>query len=867
MIYNYELEKQLLAGLIKDPSSFIEVSDFIDTKDFYSENSSLHSTIFRVIQQAISSGDEVDEVIIAQRVNDVGLTFEDNLNPADYIKSLAMRKVPQGNVVKTAKELKKYSIRREIINSSSNIINKMKAMPPEATYRQIVESADNAYNAQINLYEIGNDSPVNIYEEMESMVEDRGANPITEFGMMGPHKKINEIYGSLLRPGNMTVIVARSGVGKMSTLSTKVLTPNGFTEMRNIYKGSKVTCPDGSTSTVTNIFDHKQKDIYRVHLNDGRYTDCGLEHLWKIWGRDNKGVYNWQIVDTAEIISHLKCPTKRVSLPLIEEVGVEQDLPLDPYCVGAFIGDGCLSNGPIIESADEEVINRMKLALDSEVSIKNDLRGSKSKAYRFLRKSEGYNGRENFVSLKLKEIGLYGKRSWEKHIPEIYLNASFDQKIALIQGMMDTDGTLNKAKGRDGERSFYGALSYSTCSEQLAKDFQKLIWSIGGIAKIKTKETFYKKDGVRINCRLSYRINIRFRNPKQLFYVSRKRDKAPDSDQYQYSDLKVRVDRVEKLPQKEDCRCIEIDHPDHLYVVDDYIVTHNTSLCMDYTTKVSLQYDVPVLHFDNGEMSKEELIMRQCSSLSGVPMHLLESGNWRKAGQDVVDKVRSVWEKIKKLRFYYFNVGGMDVDSMINALKRFYLSQVGRGNKMIFSFDYIKTTSQSQGNKNEWQIVGEMVDKFKRCIQKEILWEGEPIIPMITSVQSNRSGITNNRNSQNIIDDESVVSLSDRITQFCSHMFILRNKTTDEIESEGRRFGTHKLINVKSRHLGRDIAGAIEPVQMGDTLRRNFINLDFNNFSITERGDLRDIVRVANGDEDLTQEDNDNRNIPNFNQL
>jgi hypothetical protein len=250
-------------------------------------------------------------------------------------------------------------------------------------------------------------------------------------------------------------------------------------------------------------------------------------------------------------------------------------------------------------------------------------------------------------------------------------------------------------------------------------------------------------------------------------------------------------------------------------------------------------------------MSKEELIMRQCAALSGVSMHLLESGKWRNAGQEVVEKVRSVWPKISKLKFYYYNVGGMDVDSMVNTLKRFYYAKVGRGNQMVFSFDYIKTTSESGGNKSEWQVVGEMVDKFKKCVQKEILHEGNPVIPMITSVQSNRYGITNNRNSQNVVDDESIVSLSDRITQFCSHMFILRSKTGDEVESEGERFGSHKLINVKARHLGKDIAGAIEPVSIGDTLRKNAINLNFNNFNITERGDLRDIARVLNGEEEL----------------
>ena len=504
MIYSYELEKQLLAGLIKNPQNYFEISAFINEKDFYSEDNSINKTIFTIVRQALEAHEDIDDVIIAQRVQSLGLSFDDILNVGEYVKSLGMRKVAEGGIIKTAKELKKYTIRREIYESSQTIARKMKNMAPESSYGEIISVADKEYNSRINQYEVGNDTPENIYDDMEAIIEDRGNNPVTEFGMMGPHPKINDMYGSLLRPGNITVIVARSGVGK-------------------------------------------------------------------------------------------------------------------------------------------------------------------------------------------------------------------------------------------------------------------------------------------------------------------------------------------------------------------------TQFCMDYSTKVSLKYNVPVLHFDNGEMSKEELIARQCSALSGVPMHLIESGQWLRAGKETVDKVRSVWAKVKNLQFYYYNVGGSDVDSMINTLKRFYYSKVGRGNKMIFSFDYIKTTSDMGANKTEWQTVGEMVDKFKRCVQKDILYEGVPIIPMITSVQSNRSGITNNRNSQNVIDDESIVSLSDRITQFCSHMFILRNKTTDEILNEGVRFGTHKIINVKARHLGKDVAGAVEAVRVGDVLRKNFCNLEFKNFCITEKGDLRDIVEFNDIGEDT--EHNGRNTAPDFDEL
>ena len=225
MIYSYELEKQLLAGLIKNPNSFIDICSFVSERDFYSEDSVLNKTIFTVIKQAIENAEDVDDVIIAQRIQSLGLSFEDNINVADYIRSLGMRKVSESSTVKAAKELKKYTIRREIYESSIDVGRKMKTMAPESSYLDIVNTADKIYNSKINHYEIGADTPENIYEDMESLIEERGNNPIKEFGLMGPHKKVNDIYGSLLRPGNITVIVARSGVGKTQfcmDYSTKV---------------------------------------------------------------------------------------------------------------------------------------------------------------------------------------------------------------------------------------------------------------------------------------------------------------------------------------------------------------------------------------------------------------------------------------------------------------------------------------------------------------------------------------------------------------------------------------------------------------------------------------------------------------------
>ena len=483
MVYSYELEQHLIAGLIKYPESYPLVAAFIDQNDFFDKNTIVNRTIFCVLRQALEAGDALDEVLLAQRVQSLNISFEDNINIADYIKALSMRQISKDGVLKAAQELKKITVRREIHDSSIEVAKNMKTLSSSATFDDIVSEADKIYNDKVNLYEIGSNKPENLFDDMEEFIEERGNNPIDQFGLMGPHERVNELYGSLLRPGNITVVVARAGVGK-------------------------------------------------------------------------------------------------------------------------------------------------------------------------------------------------------------------------------------------------------------------------------------------------------------------------------------------------------------------------TQFCMDFCTKVSsINNNVPILHFDNGEMSKEELIVRQCSALSGVPMHLLETGRWRQAGEEIVQKVRDTWSRVKDFKFYYYNVAGHSIDSMLNIIRRFYYSEVGRGNPMIFSFDYIKTTYERQNGASSWETVGRMVDKFKQLIQKELCFNGAPTVAMLTSVQSNRLGITNNRSSDNVVDDESIVSLSDQITQFCSHLFLLRQKTMDEIQEEPEGFGTHKLICLKYRWLGRDVHRALQPVEMPDgTKRKNYLNLHMENFSIQERGDLQDMV-------------------------
>lgn len=176
-------------------------------------------------------------------------------------------------------------------------------------------------------------------------------------------------------------------------------------------------------------------------------------------------------------------------------------------------------------------------------------------------------GRSNYYTTQLRNMGLMGCLSYQKFIPAEYLNASTAQRLALLQGLMDTDGTANTLHAG-------GGISYNSTSVKLAVGVQELVWSLGGIASISERQTHYSLNGNKLSGRKSYDVNIRYPRPSELFRISRKQERTNDDNQYATS-LKLRVTNIERV-EDQPTQCIAIDHPDHLYVTDAHIVTHNT---------------------------------------------------------------------------------------------------------------------------------------------------------------------------------------------------------------------------------------------------------------------------------------------------
>lgn len=363
--------------------------------------------------------------------------------------------------------------------------------------------------------------------------------------------------GSLAR-----LVGISTGAGKAQPLDALIKVPGGWKTMGDMEIGTAVTAPDGSTTTVTGVFPQGEKDIFQVMFADGRSTECCADHLWKVYYIPRKKDDRWIVVKTSELPKMIADSGRRVYIELVKpEEGEDVDLPIDPYLLGYMIGNGSMTVATALHlsTRDPEIIQKL------ETKLPDTLKFSFLKNYDYQIGRKSMTTKRNELITKLYDLGLMGKKSYGKFIPSIYLHASTTQRWELVRGLMDSDGTVD-------EKS---VCTFDTSSPQLAKDFQYLIRSLGGISRISTKEApRYTYKGESKIGRPAYRVSVRIPKPSRLFSLERKKARVNDNGQYA-SKLKLRMESV-VLVRKDHAQCISVAHKERLYITNDFIVTHNT---------------------------------------------------------------------------------------------------------------------------------------------------------------------------------------------------------------------------------------------------------------------------------------------------
>jgi hypothetical protein len=389
------------------------------------------------------------------------------------------------------------------------------------------------------------------------------------------------------------LLLGDPGSGKALEYNAPVLTPKGWVPIYKLNKGDDVIAYDGSVTKVTGVYPQGKRQLYKVTFMDNRTVNADIEHRWGVYQNKRKHHNDLVVKTTKELMEDFKNrkPHGRNYVPLFKPDFKEKnkDLPIDPYLLGVLIGDGCLTTHTTFSTADSEIIDSINNILGDDYDINNKKHDKYSYSIVY-NKSHGVNP----LTEQLRTLGLFGKTSYYKFIPEIYLNASPNQRLSLLQGLMDTDGTTNKK----------GGTSFSTSSLTLAKNTAKLVRSLGGIAKITIKQPYYKHNGIERLGMTSYKVNIRMKNLKECFRLTRKRNLLKDKNQYSDT-LKLGIKSIEPVYANE-AVCISVDHPSKLFVTKDYIVTHNT-LIGEILANLGIDNELPVVQITETKVDLDVL--------------------------------------------------------------------------------------------------------------------------------------------------------------------------------------------------------------------------------------------------------------------
>ncbi|QTI67701.1 PhoH family protein [Gordonia polyisoprenivorans] len=362
--------------------------------------------------------------------------------------------------------------------------------------------------------------------------------------------------------------------GRAQPVSTRVLTPQGFRPIGDIEVGDHVIGSNGSPTEVLGVYPQGFKDIVRVTTQDGASTLCSTDHLWSVYTRDDRRRGTGpRVLETKEMIGNLRAAHyHRFEVPLLSGAAEfpRQPVPLDPYALGLMLGDGCMAGmaTPSFTTADRELVDALVMAVPG---IRARQRSDVDYVLNRITTPGEPITIENPVTHAMRELGLWGTKSPTKFVPKQYLLNSSDVRLAVLQGLLDTDGGPVTQTGRSCR------VQYVTVSDQLRDDVMFLVRSLGGVVYGRTRVAQGRPPGKARGREVLYRhdahvLDIRLPDGLAPFRMTRKAQKYGATTA---KPPKRYIESIESVGTDE-AVCIRVAAEDSLYVTEDFLLTHNT---------------------------------------------------------------------------------------------------------------------------------------------------------------------------------------------------------------------------------------------------------------------------------------------------
>lgn len=594
--HSIEAEQGVLGSMLISPREIIaECVEKINENYFYVL---AHQTVYLVLVELWNKGQGIDLLTFTQVLRDRNLL--ETVGGAGAITGLFTFVPTAANVTYYLEIVRDKYLLRQIIAACTESV------------RRAFEEQDEVYSlldeVEEKILSVGKDrfaGEKTIKDHVATTLENIDKLYTSKGEIIGLKTGISDLDRKLrgIKPGELVVIAGYTSHGKAQPLNSKILTPFGWKFMSDISVGDKVLSLSGDDQIVTGVFPQGIKEVFRVTLSDGSAAECCSDHLWLTSERQERFYSNpagsvKSLVDIMKTLTDYSgSPSHALPVTGIMQFNSDHKLPLHPYLLGLLLGDGGLTgNCALFTNTDADIISSLGKLLP--ISDMADQCLGDPITFRIKRRKR--NNQKSSTLMEIIKLGL-NVLSSKKFIPTEYLISSHIDRIDLLRGLMDTDGSVANG-GTSAE--------FSSTSERLVNDVTFLTRSIGGIArKSKGRVTKCKYKGQVVCGAMSWRVNIRFLDAFCPFKCSRKIAGWNNVPGRKFS---RRISSVIPVGKKE-TQCISVSGPSGIYITDDVIPTHNTSLALNIAEHVAIRdrIGVGILSL---EMTGEELVHRLIQS-------------------------------------------------------------------------------------------------------------------------------------------------------------------------------------------------------------------------------------------------------------
>ena len=438
--------------------------------------------------------------------------------------------------------------------------------------------------------------------------------------------------------GTFNLIIGNTGSGKAQPLSTWIPSPTGSIQMKDIVEGDKIFGSDGSLIEVTGVYPQGMQSVYKMIFSDGRCAYCTNEHLWTIIDPNGRQVTLTlhDIIASMETTPDGTCPYR---FPMLRQPiqYPSRNTEIDPYVAGALFGISMKLQQVESYQPEQEIVWNICQSLDiNDAAFQGLLQAIEDPSIMI----------DTWPNVSLLVLT---RNIREQYIPTDYLLNGPTERMCFLQGIMDTCGSV-VYRVKEGRFEIRLPLNHALLCEQLMTLLRSL-----GILTIKGYEWFPvdKDDGyatILILRPTVSQVYSMFRNGKNVRIVTSVIGASDIDESSEYLTL-----RDVYFHHDEECQCIKVSAEDELYVTEDFILTHNTTLAAQIAANIIQQYDFAnVIHFDcenRFDMSRCETITRLPASyfrsINGSPERYMIRGG--RVGLDVIQEMiaRTYFNKLK----------------------------------------------------------------------------------------------------------------------------------------------------------------------------------------------------------------------------